>query len=796
MGRILIKQGDKYIPSTDEDVKGMSEPLGRGSASLKKRLVKVGVRDGLPVYELRSLDEAPGEPTATPEVPAPKPTPGPMSVQPSDRDYLAPYRSQTPIPEFNLGITGATSTVPVKPGDRARGYQDPVAKAKAQTQAAKAKMKGAIRAPLKPKEFVGPMDPTTDAKRRWEERYLRADAPKPEPLDLSLPPPPPDAPEAKADPFAKYQVPTSSRESDLPPDDFSQNDQPGGEWVTTEGYQKNLKRPEGGDALGDLGVETPAPEAPVAPAPEGTPSPDLEGKLDEAGGGMFGERDFNDGEQPQGAPIGPTEPPKGLDKYRHGDTGTPITGRRTPMETQDTETMSTQTTGVVDQELLEKAKGGLDSSTARQEKALSDLERTINEQRGVDEEARGALATQRQGLLERYTQGLDDVAKARFMDTLVKNVGKIVAGGVGLGKGIDVASNYKYEGADTEGMRKDVDSAYAANLANLEAQEKERKGVSDKEFEMRKQLLDATIKLPTAQQAMIMDILNLQKLVTQKGETAQNLGWSDAKMDLYLEEIARKAEEAEKAGKFKERELWLENQRILASVKNAERQSRAAEKVSENQAKATLKNEGTKEQEKSKEESPELTERFEKERGALNTALFASPTVRTALSRDDIKRLMLTAKNQTGDARKATMKSILNELSKSFAIAANAQGMGRNKEEAAKYEMAGNLLLRINSTVGLDPEDLEDSVAMQAKFEQFLAAKGGKTREGSKEGSSSSTSVTGKIPSVVPQDIQKPKAATDLEQKIKAAQAVIDHPEATPENKKKAEAYLRTLTGK
>jgi hypothetical protein len=93
-------------------------------------------------------------------------------------------------------------------------------------------------------------------------------------------------------------------------------------------------------------------------------------------------------------------------------------------------------------------------------------------------------------------------------------------------------------------------------------------------------------------------------------------------MDIYLEEISRKAEEAEKAGKFKERELWLQAQTIIASIINTNTRSRAAEKVSENQAKGMVENKGKTEVEQGKkEETQTRPEDVIAQRNALSEAL-------------------------------------------------------------------------------------------------------------------------------------------------------------------------------
>lgn len=799
MGRILIEQDGRYIPSTDEDIAGMGEPLGRGSSSLKKRVVRVGTRDGLPVYKLVPYDQAPPAQTPRPIPEAPRPTPGPMSKAP---DYLEPYRSQTPIPEFNLGVIGAP--FPTARGQGAMGATDPVAKAKAAAAAARAKQRGAVRAPIAPKrEFVGPMNPTTDARRRWEERYLRADAPKPEPLDLSLP----KAPEVKKpDPFEKYKgksladiplagdtlwagagdgskPPVSSRESDLPPDDFSKPER-------TYDDLTDAERAE----IGSNPAPTTEPVDGVTPVGA---DGDLQGKLDEAGGGMFGKRDFNAGE---GGELESLKPPATEGETQKTPWTSLYTGGDQAMERKEGTTESTRTSGVKNKGLLLQAEGELYDTKYRQEKALRELEDLVETQKGTDERQRGKFAQDRQDLLAKYTQGLDDTAKARFIDTLVKNVGKIVAGGVGLHKGLDVASGYKYEGADTAGMRQDVEGAYKAGVEELEAREKERKGVADKEFERRQALLKGYGDVAQGHHQRVMDVLALEKEVKDSGMSSEVMSWPSDRVQREIELLDMKYEEAKRMGEKDKAEAIFREKELLARIKMNAESAKAARDVAKTQAKGTVENKVAGEQQEETEVSPEITQRYESEFGDLLRTLESSPAVSSFITSDAMKAEIARASRLTGDERKAAMDRIVDGISKRISAATDAASKQRNQADVDAYRRANSMLTNMHSTVGFDPEDFSSPTAMQRKFNTFKAAHGRRQKQGAKEGKESMTRVQGTL-GTLPQTPSAPKPAapsapSEKDKKIARLKEIIADPKQTPERKKQAEDILKSWEGR
>jgi hypothetical protein len=174
-------------------------------------------------------------------------------------------------------------------------------------------------------------------------------------------------------------------------------------------------------------------------------------------------------------------------------------------------------TPILNPELVESYKDSMERGQDKVGTQYDELLRQADEQGGKDETERAKLAGQRQEVLTKYTQGLDEVGKARFMDSLIKNIGKIVAGGANLMTGVDVAKNYKYEGADTEGMRKDVGDTYAAQTKALDDTEKARKENADADFNRRRLVLNAAADISKTEQDGIAKLLEMEKGIKNTG---------------------------------------------------------------------------------------------------------------------------------------------------------------------------------------------------------------------------------------------------------------------------------------
>jgi hypothetical protein len=94
--------------------------------------------------------------------------------------------------------------------------------------------------------------------------------------------------------------------------------------------------------------------------------------------------------------------------------------------------------------------------------------------------AKGQAAKDTASSYERYLSGLDSASRSKMVDQMIGALGKITAGTVGLGTGLDVAKNYQFEPTVDEGALRDV----AKEKYGFEKGETERKlSVAQKGYE-------------------------------------------------------------------------------------------------------------------------------------------------------------------------------------------------------------------------------------------------------------------------------------------------------------------------
>lgn len=540
MGKVYVRQNGQL--TTVDEATLQDSTLGRGSAALKKRVVKVGEQDGRPIYELQDMAPPPANPTRfaplptrqDPQEAAPKPQAAPRPVRPGFNPLperlrgetplspLPPYRSPTPLPKATLGITG-------EPSQTGGGTQSPIpasARGRVQSKAQRAKQRSGVKA-------LAPAKKPAPAKKddSWVAKF-QADAIPPEPPLSQETPKPGAAFDGLAQVLEKYKTPEAAD----------------GGWTpeAAKAWADEQPKPPVADPLAKYKQQ---PELDVPPLDAATDVPPVEA---------------------------PSQDPLSADaqKARQGDAWEWTEG---------------QTEQVSQSEVDPMLKGRyLDSLDAQEEETgarYQDLVRQMDEQKGRDAEAQAKLNADRQALLENYTAGLDGVGKARFMDTLINNIGKIVAGGVGLQQGVDVAKHYKYQGPDLEAERKDVQDVYGANLKNLEDQEKARRESRDEDFARRKTLLDMAIKVPEALQNKLATLMEMEKRVVNSGNNANYKFLGPSQLQWMIQEQDWKTLEAEL-------NRQLERARIAASIRNTDVRSSADVRAAGAKQTAT---EGTKE---------------------------------------------------------------------------------------------------------------------------------------------------------------------------------------------------------
>ena len=150
---------------------------------------------------------------------------------------------------------------------------------------------------------------------------------------------------------------------------------------------------------------------------------------------------------------------------------------------------------------------------------------------------------QRQQILDRYTQGLDQVGKARFMDALLNNIGKIASGIAGLNTGTPVAKYYKYEGPNIDGMAQDLGARYRAEMEDLKGKDADRRGETDRRIELQKMILEYARDLPKDRQNAILQMLNLTKGQETTGTQNQVQSDSPYKVGMKIDELDRAEEQ-------------------------------------------------------------------------------------------------------------------------------------------------------------------------------------------------------------------------------------------------------------
>jgi hypothetical protein len=80
------------------------------------------------------------------------------------------------------------------------------------------------------------------------------------------------------------------------------------------------------------------------------------------------------------------------------------------------------------------------------------------------------ISAKRNALLDKYTQGMEKSERIQFINAIAENLGKMVAGGVGLATGGDVAKNFSYKALDPEMARKSAESQYEVGSKGLDTE--------------------------------------------------------------------------------------------------------------------------------------------------------------------------------------------------------------------------------------------------------------------------------------------------------------------------------------